>query len=477
MPGRRVLRKILLVAVILVLLVAAAVTALFFVDFDSPRLGKALLAALGERAGIEIEAARFRLNLRKGLQLEEVRFATPSPAGRLLVTAERLVCEHRLRPLLAGRFEIVRLDLQRPRIELIAPIAPIEEGGTPPAGGMGGPVATSSGDTAPAAPDAVPAAEEGGVDLRIDTIALADAVLATRTEGAPAPDVEIRGLDLVLRGLALDRAVASPVQAVRAEGDFTAREIALGPLLGTGGHGRLTLGEGHLVFGELGAAFAQGALLLQELDVDLNADPLAYRFTARLDPIQAAEVLGPGIGAGLGAGRLTLEARGSGTETGGLIATGALEMAAGTVPGSPFFKGIELALGRQALQGSAYQPFTARFRLEHDRLTLEPFELRTATVALGLAGWADLAGPLGLRVAVHLPSELVQLAGVSEQVLELASEGGRVTVPLVVGGTVDAPKVGLDRAALAETGRRAARRAVRAEVEKGVGRALRKLFN
>lgn len=137
MPGRRVLRKILLVAVVLVLLAASAVTALFFVDFDSPRLGKALLAALGERAGIEIEAARFRLNLRKGLQLEEIRFATPSPAGRLLVTAERLVCEHRLRPLLAGRFEIVRLELQRPRIELIAPLAPIAEGGAPPAGGAG----------------------------------------------------------------------------------------------------------------------------------------------------------------------------------------------------------------------------------------------------------------------------------------------------------------------------------------------------
>ncbi len=473
MAGMRAVRKILVVAAVLLLLGAAAVTALFFVDFDSPRLGKALLAALGEQAGIEIEAARFRLNLRKGLQLEEVRFATPSPAGRLAVTAERLVCEHRLWPLLSGRLEIVRLELQRPRIELIAPI---EEAipATAPAAARSPVSPEAAGALAPAA---APSEEGVGVDLRIDTITLADGVLATRTEGAPQSDVEIRGLDLVLRGLALDPAIASPVQALRAEGDFTAREIALGPLLGTGGRGRLTLGQGHLIFAELGAAFAQGALLLQQLDVDLNADPLAYRFTARLDPIQAAAVLGPGIGAGLGAGRLTLEAHGSGTETGGLVATGALDMAAGTVPGSPFFKGIELALGRRSLEGSAYQPFTARFRLEHDRLTLEPFEFRTSTVALGMAGWADLAGPLGLRLAVHLPSDLVQLAGVSEQVLELASEGGRVTVPLVVRGTADAPKVALDRIALAEAGRRAAKRAVRAEVEKGVGRVLRKLFH
>ena len=61
--------------------------------------------------------------------------------------------------------------------------------------------------------------------------------------------------------------------------------------------------------------------------------------------------------------------------------------------------------------------------------------------------------------------------------LDLVDEGGWVTVPLHVSGTLENPKVTADAEALRAMGRRAVREAVRQQVEKGVSKAPGKLFN
>lgn len=464
------MRKAIWIGSVLAVLLGGLVAVVFLVDFDSPRLGKALLDEVGAQTGLEIEADGFRLNLWRGLRLDGVRLALDGPSGRLTMNAAGLLGEHRLPALLQGRVEIDRIVLYEPRIELVTPPeeAPVA---VPMPVSSPGPAAAP----APASADGGAGGEEGGPLLSVDRILLRNGTLATRVEGAPAPDVEIRGMDVELRGLALDDA-PTVLEGLRAEGDLHTGEILLGGLKATEGNGKLRLAAGHFLLQEFGLQLPQGRFLLGEFDADLTRDPFAYRLALKVDPLDANAVMAAGAGGGFGPGVLVFGATGTGTETRDLAGEGTLELAAGRVPGSPLFAAIEVALGRSSLRGSAYEPVAIPFRIREDRLHFDPFELRTSLLSLGLTGWADLAGPLDLRIAVRAPRDAVSLARVSPEVLDLVDEGGWVTVPLRVSGTLEAPRVTADAEALRAQGRRAVREAVRQQVEKGVGKALGKLF-
>ena len=462
------MRKLIWIGGGFAVLLGVLVAVVFLVDFDSPRLGKALLEEASARTGLQIEADGFRLNLSRGLRMEGVRFVTDGPSGRLSVQAAGLLAEHRIASLLRGRVEIARIVVYDPKIELVtpeeeAPVArarPVAISNTPAQ-------APAPGESAGAAPD--------GPVLSVDRIWLRGGTLATRVEGAPAPDVEIRGMDIELRDLAvLDAPTA--LQGLRAGGDLHTGEVLLGGLRATEGSGKLRLADGHFVLEEFGLRLPQGRFLLGRFDADLNQDPFAYRFTMRVDPLDANALLAARSGGGFGSGLLSLDATGTGTETRDLTGEGTLALAAGTLPGSPLFSAIEAVLGRAALQGSAYQPVAVPFRIHQDRLSFAPFELRTSLLSLGISGWADLAGPMDLRIAVRAPRDAVALARVSSEVLDLVDDGGWVTVPLRVVGTLESPKVTADREALRAQGRQAVREAVRQQVEKGVGKALGRLF-
>lgn len=450
------------------LLLVALVAVVFLVDFDSPRLGKALLDEVGARTGLQLEADGFRLNLWRGLRMDGVRFVTDGPSGRLTVQAPGFLAEHRLLSLLRGRVEIERIVVYAPRIELVTPeeeapvvrVVPASKPAPAPSSGTGVNKATEATD---------------GPSLAVDRIWLREGTLATRVEGAPAPDVEIRGLDVELRDLALLDAPTA-LQGLRAWGDLKTGEILLGGLRATEGSGKLRLADGHFRLEEFGMKLPQGRFLLGEFDADLNLDPFAYRLALRVDPLDANTVLAAGPGGGFGPGIVAFAATGTGTETRDLTGEGSLALAAGRLPGSPLFTAIEAVLGRASLTGSAYQPVSVPFRIHRDRLSVDPFELRTSLLSLGFSGWADLAGPLDLRIAVRAPRDAVALARVPPEVLDLVDEGGWVTVPLRVAGTLENPRVTADAEALRAQGRRAVREAVRQQVEKGVGRLMGKVF-
>jgi hypothetical protein len=387
------MRKAVWVGAVLFTLLVVGVLVLFLVDFDSPTLGARLLREVSARAGIQITAEGFHLNLARGLRLDKVRLVTESPSGRLTVTADGLLAEHRLAPLLRGKVEVDRVILYTPRIELVTPPT---AGAKPPA-----PIPIS-----PRLPETVPAAENtqaSNIALRVGRIKLENGVLLTRTEGSQTADVEIRGLGVELRDLAMDSAAPTAVQAFSAAGDLRTAEILVGGLRAVEGAGQIKLGAGHFRLEKFNLKLPQGPFLLGEFDADLNRDPFAYRFACQLDPLDTNSVLTAGKAKGFGPGKLVFTARGTGTETRDMIGDGTLAIAAGQVPGSPVFAGIEAILGRARLTGSAYAPFTVRFHIERDRLAVEPFELRTSVLALGLHGWADLAGPVDLRIAVKAP--------------------------------------------------------------------------
>jgi AsmA-like C-terminal region len=452
----------------LVVLLALVLATLFLVDFDSPRLGKALLDQVSAQTGLRVEADGFRLNLLRGVRLEGVRFATDGPSGRLTVKAAGVLAEHRLRALLRGRVEIDRIMVYEPHIELVTPAedAPVAAKAPPPKPAQV-PVTAGASTSQGGSTD--------GPMLAVNRIWLRNGTLSTRTEGAQAPDVEIRGLDVELRDLAVDDAPTA-LQGLHAGGDLHTGEILLGGLRATEGSGKLRLAGGHFHLEEFGLKLPQGRFLLGEFDADLNQDPLAYSLNLRVDPLDTNAVLAAGPRGGFGVGILSFKATGTGTETRDMIGEGTLAVAAGRLPGSPVFTAIESVLGRAALKGSAYQPVSVPFQIRKDRLYLAPFELRTSLLSLGISGWADLAGPLDLRIAVRAPRDAVALARVPPAVLDLVDNGGWVTVPLRVTGTPEKPRVTADGEALREQGRAVAIEAARQQVEKGVGRVLGKLF-
>ena len=455
----------------LAVVVLALVAVVFLVDFDSPRLGKALLDEVSARTGLRIEADGFRLNLWRGLRLDGVRFASDGPSGRLTVQAAALLAEHRLPSLLRGRVEIERIVVYDPRIELVTPPEEAPVARPMPAANSGpDPVlAPASGATR------VNGEAADGPVLSVDRIWVRGGTLATRVEGAPAADVEIRGMDVELRDLALEDAPTA-LQGLRAGGDLHTGEILLSGVHATEGNGKLRLAEGHFRLEEFGLKLPQGRFLLGEFDADLNRDPFAYRLALRADPLDANALLASGSRGGFGPGLLVLGATGIGTETRDMDGQGTLSLAAGRLPGSPLFTAIEAVLGRATLQGSAYEPLVVPFRIRDNRLRFEPFELRTSLLSLGMSGWADLAGPLDLRIAVRAPRDAVALARVPSEVLDLVDEGGWVTVPLRVAGTLERPRVTADYEALRAQGRRAVHEAVRQQVERGVSKVLGKLF-
>jgi hypothetical protein len=463
------MRKVLWIGATVVLLLAVGGLAFLLVDFDSPELGRQVLAAVGDKAGAQITAEKFHLNLWRGIRLDNVHLETRSPSGRLTVTAAGLLAEHRLLPLLRGRVEIDRVVLYQPAIELITPRA-----GQAPARPVPSPATAAAISADPAAPAASPG---GGIALLVSRISVQDGTLATRTEGAAAPDIAIRGLAVELRDVAMDPSAATTVQAFSATGDLKTREIDLGTLKAAEGAGTIKLAAGHFRLEQFGLKLPQGRFLLGEFDADLNRDPFAYRFACNVDPLDTNAVLAAGDTAnGFGPGKLTFTAEGKGTEVRDLVGDGHLEIAAGKVPGSPVFTGLEAVLGRAQLTGSAYQPFSIPFHIRGGRMTFEPFELRTSTLALALKGWADLDGPVDVRVGVKAPRDVLSLAQVPPRVLDLVAADGMVTVPVRVTGTIDRPRVGADTDALADMGRTAVGREIKHQAERAAERLLGKIF-
>jgi len=169
-------RRLLILAGVL----ALAIAILSLAEFSSPQLGRALLDRAGTAIGARLEAEGFRLSLLRGLSLTGVRAKGKYPGGSYDVTLDRIVFEHRLLPLLAGRLAVDRIRLEKPRAVWI------EAEGAPPSAG-----AATAGMAAVALPIALDVVEaaihEGRVEMR----------------ARGRPPIVVAGLDLRLQDLAL----------------------------------------------------------------------------------------------------------------------------------------------------------------------------------------------------------------------------------------------------------------------------------
>jgi hypothetical protein len=408
----------------------AALAAALLLEFDAPRLGQAALSRVGAALGTRASARAFRFRLVRGLALEGLEASSDFSGGRWSLSAEALVLDHRLLPLLSGRVEIERIVLKKPLIRLQQ--------------------AASSRATPAAA--AAPAA---ALALRVVEARMEDGTL--EVTGPGQPPLTVSGLDVTLRELGL---TGGTLASLGGSGSAEAETIRFARTVASAVSGRFALEKGTLAADPIRFRTEQGRFEAA-LRARLDRLPLTYSLELRGDPLDLNAMAGRGAD-GFGPATLQLSATGAGSGAAGLRGQGVFKMQPGRLPATPLLQRLEAALGARGLVGARYQATDTPFRMQNGRATFDAFELRADPLAVGMRGWIALDGPLDLAVQVRAPREVVRIAGVSADVLDtLADDQGRLVVPLRVTGTQENPVVRPDVGALmAQAGRGAARGAL-----------------
>jgi len=114
-------KKGLLAGLALVLAVALAAAGYgvhLLGTLNTPAFRKALLDQATVAAGAAVRAREMDISLFSGVTLKGIAIANPAPFPGDFLTADAFVLRYRLLPLLAGRVEVERLALERPRLAL-----------------------------------------------------------------------------------------------------------------------------------------------------------------------------------------------------------------------------------------------------------------------------------------------------------------------------------------------------------------------
>lgn len=434
--------------------------------WESPALTRAALDALSGD-GVRVTAASVRLSLWRGVELRDLAVDAALTDGRLHATAAEAVLSHRLRPLLHGEVLVEKILLRRPQVEIVW----AAEGAPLPAA-EAAPVATeaSSSSSAPSGGDGAPG--RWTLDLRVDRFGIEDGQLVMREEGVAGEMVRVEGLALELRELALPAGAAPALTRVTGGGELTAERLVTEAIVSRGATAKLRLAQGHLLVETLALPTDLGPITVEVADLDLNHDPYVYSLHGVAQPIDTNKLLA--AKSGFGPATLTFALDGDGSDDGGPRGKGRLEVAAGSLGALPALAAVERLFARGALVGSPYTPFAIDYALDGNLLTLQPFAVEAGNLRLGGAGRIDLEGPLDLHLEVTVPRDAVDVAQVPKEVLTaLTDVDGRVKLPIVVRGTLEAPSAGFDRRAWAAL----ARRRLVDEAGRRLGNALGRLLD
>lgn len=452
----RTRRRILLAAVALAAAAILVLVVLATRTWESRALTRAVLGALAAE-DLRVDASSVRVGLLSGVRLADLEIDARIPDGRLRATADEATLSHRPRRLLAGEIVVEEMVLRRPDVEIVW------DGAAAPRRQPGGDGARDEGAVA-LAPDPAPAssaAEGWSLAVAIDRLAIEDGRLVMREEGAPGEMVRFEGLGVELRDLALPPGESSPLLAATGTGEVGAARLVTPALVSERPRGALRLAGGHVVLAELSLPTEYGPLAVRRLDLDLGRDPYVYTLEGGGAPLDTAKLLG--AASGFGVAELGFAFDGDGSEDGALRGGGTLEVGEGQLGSLPLLAAIERLLVGTELVGRPYEGFAVPFEVAGDLLTLHPFALDAGNLRLAGRGSIDLAGPLDLHLELAMPRADVAVKEIPREVLEaLTDVDGRVKLPILVAGTLDAPRAAFDTRAWAGlAGRRAVQEGLR----------------
>ncbi len=445
------LKKILIVFVVL----AALTGFLLSRDWDSPALGRAVLSQVTASTGIQIAAEGFKLNLLKGLVLDEVTGTVTGDGGTLTFAVSQLVFEHRIMPLLSGTVAIDRVLVGSPTLEFREAVYPVGAASAPapPEPADDSP---ATGKEAPLGTGVTTSAESGtaaGLALDVKLVRIEQGALVARnTDGNETMRVD--GLDFEMTDLRLDPNRAA-LAALSARGVLSITAIEADTAVVRDARGSFELADAHLTVPELQFSLPSGRVTANT-DVDFNHAPFTFALDATSQHDLNLMLETPG---GLGPASARFAAEGVGSDVALLQASGDVELAPGQFPASPVLVQIDDALGKPVLANASYEATTLSFRLRDNRLTLEPFRLTTPSARLDVTGELDLAGPLDFSIALATPREGLNVEGTSAAVLDvLADNEGWVPVPFRISGTLEEPRARPDVGTLASMAASGAKR-------------------
>jgi AsmA protein len=214
------------------------------------------------------------------------------------------------------------------------------------------------------------------------------------------------------------------------------------------------------------------------LSVDLGPSVPAFAGRVTIEGIDMAQVMAYAGKEGAMTGRLsgTIKVGGHGADAAGTIraleGSGRVDVKNGTLPHLDLVGKVVRALGRPgeapAGSGEAFETLGGSFILAGGVARSSDLAFESRDVDLDGTGRLSLGdGTVNVRANLRLSEELTRRMG--RDGARLTSENGRMTVPAVLSGPIEAPGVAVDVNAMA-------RRAAAEEAKKQIGRRLNELL-
>ena len=447
-------KKVLFTTAILAGVLAVAIGVVCLVDFESSELGPGVVEKVRHATGLELDVGRYRLNLVRGLELEDVQLTKSVPGGNLAAHLDGVVFKHRWLPLLSGRLVVERVVLLHPEVELTERAVAMSSAPSRLRGrgsSQGTPTESPRGDEAP--PQETAVGERRGLELEISQMLVQDGSLRLQRRGAEGSAVAAKGLNLRLEAPVFHPRAVSLLHALSASGELDIDTLQLNQTEVRQIRGDWKLDNATLESPAISFRTAQGPFG-GSLNVNFNQIPFGYTLSLQGDPLDVNAIAG--VSSGLGPGRLELDAEGYGTDSKGIRGRGVLHLTEGTLPSTPTLLAAEKALGGGVrLVGAPYLATEAPFHVEKNHLTLESFRLETPQATADLSGTVDLDGPLALGLVLRTPREGLVIPNVPGALLDLLTDAqGWVSLPLRITGTRAEPRVLPDTEVLMDRARK-----------------------
>ncbi len=336
----------------LALVLAIVLATIWLVDFDATELGTVALRQARASTGIQLDASRYRINLVRGLELENVEASARVPGGHYTITMPAMRFDHRVLSLWSGRLELERVVLTDPRVAMVTASEP--EPTAPASPSTRARRSRERSEAQSAEPSASP------VELRVREIELSGAAFSFNDE------LSLDGVDISLQSPTLATGALTLLHAIAATGQISIQELSLRTTTVQNVVATLDLSGGRLELADVAFETDRGSFQAN-VHLDFNSIPARYRLslTGRLTGV-------PGV--------VSFEGEGFGLDATNLKGEGRWTVPAGRFDAAPLWQILELT-------GSAYEATELSFRIADGRLTLDGLWIRGS---VGLDGELDL---------------------------------------------------------------------------------------